>query len=268
MKPIWMWVSQLDFEGLEERHKAWVTQAVAGALVADGVVAEAEKPHLAALLEMIEPFPALKQLAWDIIWAKKSARLEKIDLDPQTAVKVYKIVLEIAAADLSLHPHEIRFLLDLSEKLSLPKAQARQLLKSTLQVMRIDYLLTMKSMLGPTEREWLATAIVQLVWADGVVEARETLFLSHLFDLISDEPELMKQLREAPQSLDLEKLGSPHFGTEFAETILRYLTEMTLSDERLEPFGLDVARVAGKRMGITPERAEELILETGKILGF
>ncbi|MDT8448386.1 MAG: hypothetical protein RRB13_15945 [bacterium] len=266
MRPIWNPVDGLEISHLSADEKVWITRAVIGAVVADGVISPGERPHLASLYRLVKGEPQLENLVADALLKRQPIELSPLKLEPQLAVRLYQVTLDVCASDLELHPHEITYLLKLADLLSIAPFEARRLLKFTLQMMRIEYLLKMRPLLGLPERAWLATAIVRLVWADGVVEARETEFLSHLFHLIEDAPELLEQMRNSPASLSFEALAAPHFGEEFSERLLQYLIEMTIEGNRLEPFGLDVVREAGVQLGRSKQHIEELIDQTREFL--
>lgn len=266
MRAIFSKIDQLDLAGLSSAQKSWVVRAVSGAVMADGVLSPGERPHLASLYHLIKGQPELEELITETLATKRPMALEPLELEPSMAIKVYQATLDICSSDLALHPHEVSYLLKLADLLSLSRFEARRMLKFTLQMMRIEYLLEMAPMLELNERAWLATAIVRLIWADGVVEQRETEFLSHLYHLLEDDPARLEQMRKNPGGMSFEALAPPKFGADFSERVLQYLIEMTIEGNRLEPFGLGVVREAGVLLGRSKQRIEEMIQTTSRFL--
>jgi len=266
MKPKWMLINQLDLKNLSEAQTRWVVSAVAGALIADGKLHKTEQPHLDALLELVGDSTELQQLVWSILQEGKPPELQHQELDSEYRLKIYKIALEIAAADLELHAHELKYLYQLSKKLQIDSAQARKLLSATLQGVRIELLIQGKHLFSPSEREWVATVIVQLLWADGVIEPREIKYFSHIFELLEDQPEVLKRVRDNPADCDISQLGPPNFTPRLCESLARHMVELTIGKSGLEPEGLKVAEQASVQLNIPADQFRAYVQETLVIL--
>ena len=266
MEPIWLHVDQLDLARLDQAEKAWVAKAVAGAFVADGHVTEGEQHNLDALLHLIQDLPALQKEVLAIVASNRPPDLPPIKTDPRLALKIYKVILDICAADLEMHPHEIGYLIRLTHLLGLDSGTARSLLKTTIQMIRIEYFLTLLPKLDLPERRWLATAVVKLVWADGRVENRELDYLSHVYHLLTEDEKYLAQLKSDPQNQSLASLGQVHFEPILVERMVLYLVEMTISDDRLEPHGLEVAVEAAQALGLNETQVSSLITKAEHFL--
>ena len=95
-------------------HQKWLGTAVAGVIVADGIIDGYEKPYLKANLPHLLTDAGIRE----ILRTKTTPELQPLDLPPRTARHLLKCLLDICAADGEIHPDELAFVHHIASVLS------------------------------------------------------------------------------------------------------------------------------------------------------
>ena len=258
-------LDKIDKIDLNSEQKVWIVKAVTGAIFADGVLQKEERYRFKALLNWIGEDEKLDQLAWETIRLKSVPTPEKINISSEISNIIFSIVIDICACDMTLHPMELNYLRKLGASINLPEEKINRLIKSADLKVKFEYFAEILKSLSDDHKLWLATVTTKLIYADDKIDPTEFFYLGHIYDLLEDKPEFIRDLKNNIKNINLAHLPIVSFSIELSKLIFRYLIEITIRNGILEQEGLTIAKKAANIMNLDEEYIKEVISSTEKI---
>ncbi len=109
--------------------------------------------------------------------------------------------------------------------------------------------------------------LIQIVWADGTVDDRERIILGQMLAELGlgqkDLEEVGKMMQEAPEPPDLEAIWGGNQAER--EDLMKVLLALGMSKGHLNPPELRYINAVANRLGMEPERLEQLKAEVRKL---
>lgn len=109
--------------------------------------------------------------------------------------------------------------------------------------------------------------LIQIVWADGTVDDRERMILGQMLAELGlgqkDLEEVGKMMQEAPEPPDLEAILGGNQAER--EDLMKVLLALGMSKGHLNPPELRYINAVANRLGMEPDRLEQLKAEVRKL---
>jgi len=109
--------------------------------------------------------------------------------------------------------------------------------------------------------------LIQIVWADGTVDDRERIILGQMLAELGlgqkDLEEVGKMMQEAPEPPDLEAILGGNQAER--EDLMKVLLALGMSKGHLNPPELRYINAVANRLGMEPDRLEQLKAEVRKL---
>ncbi len=269
----------------------WVAKFFTGVIVADGIIDPAEQSYLETLLTSTLDKPEINRSIRKILEEKKPAKLDTIQVTPETAKKIFKCALDICCCDEELHYTEIRFVKEAGEVLGILPIEVHVMIDHSILALKATSFEELLKNLNEQERYWLAVVILKVIFADQKVSNKEFLYFSDIYDLTEDADslfnemqkefscfsdvyeltedadELVNTMQENSMQVTLENLPKMNLDSKRSHQILKYLLTLTMVDKDFDEqeFGL-IQDIAGL-LEYDQNKLKELVESTKKALG-
>jgi len=256
----------LKIPGLTPEEAQWMTLRAAGALLADGEIKDLELKALGQHYDLMSGADPLSALAKETLMRVKPPDQGRLATSPDKALKIFRFVLKILVSDLTLCDKKVAYALHTARLLDLGEKEARPALTEAIELLRLDFFLYLIERLQPDQRLWLAATLIKVIYADGRVTPSERAYLNHLGHLLGDDFAKIEHLRQHHQDYVIEDIDPASFSQALRLKIYRYLVEVALQGQELEPQALTLCEAAGQHLGLTGSERKEILAKTLALL--
>ena len=241
--------------------KSWVARTIGGIIVSDGRVDPSERVYLAQLLDALKADPETHRIVQEMLVSGEQVPVESIDLAPQEARDIFRYIVEVCICDNDLEAGEVAYLQQVGEALGLDEKHLAQSFDYAVLRSRGDFFDELLSELAPEERQWLACAILKVVYADGRVDRKEIFYLGNVYELLEENPDLLEEVRVKPRDFSLAILPKVNIKADYARRILKLLIEISLADGDAEEHETVAIEELAKSISFPADQLPELRTE-------
>ncbi len=246
-------------EELSPKTKLWIAKALAGAVMADDFVHTNEKIHIEKMFDEFQGNSSALMELRTILKGNTPPDLEPISMSSKLAERVLRTVMEICACDHELVPEEIRYINHVGMSLNISVLRVHKLIHSMVRHVKIEFFNELLKALNEGQRRWLATVVLKSIYADGKIDKNEIIYFNDIYELLDGDQKLIENLKQDVRHVPLEELPVVQFDHELATQVLRYLVEITVSDDDLDERELVIVQHVARQLSYPQDELKNLI---------
>ncbi|MBF0278752.1 MAG: hypothetical protein HQM13_13210 [SAR324 cluster bacterium] len=247
------------FPELTPEIRAWIAEIIGSTIVADEKIAPQEKSYVRAIKNAFADDPQMLSSLNRILDTKKLAPASQIAVSAELAVAIFHYILKICLCDRNLAAKEIHYLHQVGNSLGIENEDKRQIFKQVIFQTKEGFFQNLREQLQQKEREWLAVMILKVIYADNRLHQKELPYLNHVADLVDNESERIKAIREDASKRSIEQMGKVQFEKKLSGRILEYLLRIVMSDQEFSPDEFQSIQLIARQLDYENKRLKKLI---------
>jgi len=244
------------FLSLDVEIRKWIVQSIAGALTADHPLTE-NKYHFVKSVLAEE----------DIIWQEMEVHLEKnesisappIDIPIELAETIFNYIIKVCLSNRKLSSKEMHYINKVGTELNIETGKKQKIFKQIIFQTKDEFIRKLIRNLNQKERYWLAVMTLKMIYADGEVHPKELSHLSYIANLLTDNSETLKSVKEDAASKPLSEFEKIHFDKTIVDSIMEYLLGIIMSDQDFSEKELSLIYEIAQTIEYSKIRLKELI---------
>lgn len=247
---------RLQLTDLTQQQKIWVAKAAAGAVLADGEIMEGRLNRLAELFDLMNAKSEEDKAAKATLMLHGPPILDSIELTPLQAKEIFRFLLYIMTSSLLMGQGTVTYIHQTARILKIDKAESKSMVEDFLLHQKGDFFHEIIQDLEPKHRQWLATAMIKLIYADNRVDRYEMPYLNYLGELA---PGNLSELKELAQRLALTDVDLSDLSAKERRNLFIFLANISLKPTGFEPKALAVAKEAAQAAKLPASQCQAIL---------